>query len=53
MCNLAVEIGGFHSVAVHNADGPYAGAGEICGSWTAETAGADDEDGGGAEMELA
>lgn len=44
MADLAVQVGGFDDIAVDNADGPDAGAGDVLRSGAAETAGADDED---------
>lgn len=43
MCNLSVKITHLHDVAIHNTQRPYACAGQISRSRTAEAAGTDDQ----------
>lgn len=44
MADLAVQVGALDDVAVDEADGADAGAGDVLRGGAAETAGADDED---------
>jgi hypothetical protein len=53
VADLAVQVGQLDDVAVDDADGADAGAGDVLGGRTAEPAGADDEDPAVDEMELA
>ena len=44
MQQLAVKIGKFDGISIHEANLSYPGAGEICGSWASKTSKTDNQD---------
>ena len=52
MADLTMQVGRLHDIAVDDADGPDAGAGDVLRGGAAEAAGSDDEYSGIYQTEL-